>query len=261
MSVHAGFFNKGGQMRKLAVCAVIVFILSIVSVHAQEIDYIEAKTQKATHGFVNLFTGWLEIGAQASKGYQKGLGEEGKNNFLGGVLGVLRGICHGVGRTAAGILQLTTFALPNHKDNEGVGIPLDSEYAWEEGSQYCIMKDGAEPVGKKCVRGVIDATTGILEMPAQLGKAFTQNNFLGVMTGICKAITYPVARIVSGVYDVVTVLLPGDKKTHGYPFDEEKSWEGLGEITVEGPQWVPVEMPEPMELPVPDMYIMNMFAP
>ena len=224
--------------RALSLAIFFAFVVSL-PVYGQETSYVEGAIEKGKCGIINTFTGWLEVPAQINKGYRKGIGEEGKNNFLGGVLGFFRGLGHGVGRTASGVFQLVTCVLPNPGNNQGVGIPLDSQYAWEEGAQYSVFKDGLEPIGNKVVRGVSDSFGCLLEVPGQLHKAVRQSTFIDGVVGVCKAIFYPVARLASGVYDLATFLLPNDTKTYGRPFDEENTWDAVNkysEESTEGPE-------------------------
>jgi len=240
-------------MRKmLAVLIILSFLISVSSVYAKGPNYFEASVEKGKHGIINTFTGWLEVPGQVVKGLKNDSVNQKKNDFEGGLLGLVRGILHGVGRTASGILQLVTFMLPNHSDNEGVGVPLDTEYAWQkDGTRYCPLKDGFEPVNQKAARGVIDAVGGVLEFPVQLKNAAEQKNIKGGVIGICKAITYPIARIISGIFDLVTVVLPNDSKTYGYQFDSKHPCVGLEGISEEVVQ----------ESQVEDFYLSQMFAP
>lgn len=238
--------------RAISLVLVFVFLVSL-PVYGQETTYTEAVVEKGKHGIVNTFTGWLEIPVQISKGYKKGVGQEGKNNFLGGVLGFFRGLGHGVGRTASGLFQLATCVLPNPQDNQDVGIPLDSQYAWEEGQQYSVFNDGFHPIGNKVARGFTDSFGCLLEVPGQLEKAARQNTFIDGLVGIGKAVFYPVARLASGIYDLATFLLPNDTKTYGRPFDEEKPWDAVNRYSEETTQ-------EQEEAPV-DFFALNLNAP
>jgi hypothetical protein len=240
-------------MKKIAFLLVIAVFLFSLPVYGQQQGYVESSLEKGKHGIINTLTGWLEIVVQAIKGYEKGLDEQGNNKAAAGLKGVLRGIVHGVGRTANGLLQLATCFLPNHPDNEGVGIPLDGEYAWnKEGPEYCLFKDGAEPLGEKAFRGLSDTVGGFYEFPTQLGKASTADNLGDRLLSICKAITYPVARILSGSVDLVTLFLPNDVKTYGKHFDDKYPW-GSDDDSEE------TQLSE--EEQVTDIYLSQMFCP
>ncbi|MCM8831643.1 MAG: hypothetical protein NC918_05600 [Candidatus Omnitrophica bacterium] len=208
-------------MKKWISFLVLIFLF-LTSVYAQS-TYLEKSVEKAKQGLVNFFTGWLEVPYQVSKGYNKGFGDS-QNKLLGGFFGIFRGLIHGLGRTSSGIYQFVTFPLPNPKNNEGVGIPLDSEYVWEEGTQYSIVNQGLEPVGKKAYRGIINTFGALLEAPSQLNKGFSQDR---PFVGLGKAIVYPLGRVTSGIYDLVTVALPNNVNGYGYAFEERRPWDGL----------------------------------
>ncbi len=251
-------------MKRISVFLVLFCFLFSLPAFAQESTYLASSAAKAKHGVINTLTGWLEVPFQVIKGFESGIADQGNNKFLGGVAGILRGIFHGIGRTASGIYQLATCLLPNPSDNEGKGIPLDSEYAWEKGSAYSIHKQGVVPVGEKFARGVVNTFAGIVEMPGQLNKAAEENTALTIVKGIGKAVIYPVARIISGVFDLVTFPLPNDSKQHGPVFDEEQPWDALNNHPFDreappegyGAFAVPAEPP-----PVPDFYMMQMYSP
>jgi len=205
--------------------SVIVFLLCLVlsfSAYGSE-KYVKSSVKKAKQGFTNLITGWLELPYQIVKGYNHGFGK-GKNKILGGTLGIFRGVVYGVGRTADGAYEVVTFPLPNPRTNEGVGVPLDSRYVWEDGTRYSVMNSGLNPVGKKEKRGAINAIFGIFELPAQIGKGFSEDK---PIKGLAKGVIFPLGRISSGVYDVVTFFLPNDSEGFGYPLTEKYPWDGF----------------------------------
>jgi hypothetical protein len=105
-----------------------------------------------------------------------------------------------------------------------VGIPLDSQNVWEEGNQYSIANEGVAPIGRKALRGAVNTMFGIVDMPAQIGKGFSEDK---PFTGLFKAIVFPVARIASGVYDLGTVFLPNDAQGYGYPLEEKNPWDAF----------------------------------
>ncbi|MFA5008795.1 MAG: exosortase system-associated protein, TIGR04073 family [Candidatus Omnitrophota bacterium] len=210
-------------MRKLSVVVFIFCLMLSLSAYGED-SYVQASVNKAKQGFTNIITGWLEVPYQIVKGYRGGWGQKEKNKILGGTFGIFRGVIHGVGRTADGAYELVTFALPNPKNNEGVGIPLDSRNVWEDGTQYSLANNGVAPVGRKVTRGVINAAFGIFDLPGQVGKGFSQDK---PFQGLAKAIIYPLGRITSGVYDVVTFFLPNDSEGFGYPLSEKYPWDGF----------------------------------
>ncbi len=216
--------KKGGRMLKgffwfLAFCLILVNLS-----YTQDFNYLENSLDKLQQGIINSLTGWLEIPFQIAKGYKYGVGEEGKAKFIGAFLGIFRGVIHSLGRTTSGMLQLLTFPLPNPKDNHNIGIPLDSEYVWEEGRQYFLLKEGLEPIGNKIIRGSYNAFLGILDMPAQLIKGFNQDK---PFVGIYNSIAFPISRIIYGVSDLATFILPNSSQTYGYPWEEKYPWDAF----------------------------------
>jgi putative exosortase-associated protein (TIGR04073 family) len=210
-------------MRKLLVLLLLSCLVFSFSAYAED-NYVQKSVDKAKQGFTNILTGWLEVPYQVVKGYKGGWGEKNKNKLLGGFFGVFRGVVHGVGRTAAGAYEVATFPLPNPKTNEGVGIPLDSKNVWEDGTQYSLLNNGIQPMGKKLQRGVVNAALGIFDLPGQIGKGFSQDK---PIKALGKAIVFPLGRIASGLYDTVTFFLPGDLESYGYPLSEKNPWDGF----------------------------------
>jgi putative exosortase-associated protein (TIGR04073 family) len=213
-------------MKKRGVFLFAVFFMLMASSSVYAADYFKASGEKAKRGVINLFTGWLEVPYQTSKGFKGGFGKEGKFKLLGGLCGIGRGFVHGIGRTASGALQIATFPFPNPKNNEGVGIPLDSTEAWEEGTQYSIANQGLAPVGRKAFRGLTNTFFGLFEVPSQLHKGFKEDH---PFKGMGKAVLYSVGRLSSGVSDIVTVILPNNAEGYGYPLEEKMPWDGLEE--------------------------------
>ncbi|MDD5195338.1 MAG: hypothetical protein PHQ96_06690 [Candidatus Omnitrophica bacterium] len=210
-------------MRRFMVILFIVCILGFSATYAYA-SYVESSIEKAKQGVVNIFTGWLEIPYQASKGFKDGFGENGQNKPLGGFFGIFRGFIHAAGRTAGGVYQVVTFPLPNPKNNDGVGIPLDAKNVWEGGEQYSLVNKGTGPIGKKAFRGVVNSFFSILEVPGQITKGFSEDK---PFIGIGKAIVFPIGRFSSGVYDLVTVFLPNNIEGLGYGLEEKYPWDAL----------------------------------
>ena len=61
---------------------------------------------KLGNGLGNTLTGWMEIPRKISEVSNE------KDAFAGITIGTLTGICYGVGRTAAGVLDTATFVVP-----------------------------------------------------------------------------------------------------------------------------------------------------
>jgi putative exosortase-associated protein (TIGR04073 family) len=226
MSGEHKFYGSKGEveMKKVLVLLVASFIFIAFPVHSENGNYFKSSVEKAKQGFTNLLTGWLEVPFQAVKGYKAGLGEKEKNKLLGGFFGIFRGFVHGIGRTVDGAYEVATFALPNPKNNEGVGVPLDSKYVWQEGKQYSIPNEGIKPIAKKAKRGFINSVFAIIDVPAQTGKGFKEDK---PFKGLAKAIVFPLGRFSSGIYDLVTFILPNDAEGYGYALTEKYPWDAL----------------------------------
>jgi len=207
------------------IVSLMLLFVSFSSYAAEAPHYFNSSVEKAKQGITNILTGWLELPFQVYKGYKNGL-RDGELKLLGGFFGIFRGAAHGLGRTAAGAYQLTTFALPNPKDNDGVGVPLDSQYVWEEGEQYSIGMDGTAPIGRKAVRGLSNTFFGIFDMPGQFIKGVENDK---PWVGIGNSILYPISRIISGAYDLTTMFLPNSPEGYGYPLEEKHPWDAFPE--------------------------------
>ncbi|RKY27857.1 MAG: hypothetical protein DRP61_03235 [Candidatus Omnitrophota bacterium] len=219
--------KEGRTMKAVRVFTLAIFLISLVSLGYPQAapNYFECSVEKAKQGITNLLTGWLELPFQVYKGAKGGLREgEPTLRILGGFFGIFRGIIHGLGRTASGAIQLSTFFLPNPKDNRGVGVPLDSQYVWEEGEQYSLGEDGLSPIGEKAIRGLYNTGLGILDMPGQFIKGIKEGK---PWIGLANSILFPAARIISGAFDLGTVLLPNSPEGYGYPLEEKYPWDAL----------------------------------
>ncbi len=69
---------------------------------------------KLGRGIGNLLTGWLEIPVQIMRT------TESEGSFAGVVVGPIKGLVFGIGRTAVGVLETVTFILPNHASGPDV---------------------------------------------------------------------------------------------------------------------------------------------
>ena len=212
--------------RILAVVLAAALLLSSVGMAyaATPEDLMMGMGHKLFRGVVNVLTGWVEIPAQIVKGYNK-------DNVGGAFVGIFTGVYHGIGRTLSGCGEVAGFWAADPKDNAGIGIPLDAEYAWEEGTHYKWMEpnvgDGAlKPMGDKFLRGAGNALLGFVEFPGQIVKGIR----LGAYDlGIVKGLWYWYSREIDGIYDITTCLVPNPKDTKALPFDEKWPWTALGE--------------------------------
>ena len=207
----------------ISIIVVAMFFVSFASYAQEAPNYARSSIDKAQRGLTNVLTGWLELPFQVHKGYKNGA-RDGELKLLGGLFGVVRGITHGLGRTATGAYQLVTFILPNPKSNEGVGLPLDGHYAWDEGEQYSIPEEGVSPIGKKAMRGLSNTFLGALDGPGQFIKGMKNDK---PWVGLANSIIFPVSRVLSGVYDISTALLPGSQESYGYPLEEKNAWDAF----------------------------------
>ena len=214
-------------MRKLVVATLVLLLLAPAAFAATE-DIGQGMIDKAKRGAINLFTAIVEVPMQAYKGYNNGL-DLIKNRPLskgvGAILGLFRGFGHAAGRMGWGALELFGFWAANHQDNDGVGIPFDAEYAWEEGDQYSIFKptlgEGVKPIGRKLVRGLADAFGGIAEIPGQAIRGKNEGN---VWMGIGKGLWFWASRAIYGMGDIMTCVVPNPVDNPGYPFTTEYPW-------------------------------------
>lgn len=87
---------------------------------------------------------------------------------------------------------------------------------------------------KKLGRGIINALTGWVEFPAQIGKGYYEgfrgdrdNKLLGVIVGTFDGIGHSAGRTLSGVADIVGFWAAGPKDNEkiGIPLDGEYPWE------------------------------------
>jgi putative exosortase-associated protein (TIGR04073 family) len=178
---------------------------------------------KFVRGVTNVFTGWIEIPAQICKGYNKAC--------LGGAaVGVFTGVWHAAGRTFSGFYDMAGFWAADPENNDGVGIPLDGDCAWEEGTHYSLTRPSfakatITPIGAKLARGLGNAVFGVLEVPGQLIKGMKAH---ACDFGLGKALWYWFSREMDGFYDGATCVLPNPKDTMGMKFDDRWPWTGVG---------------------------------
>jgi len=193
-------------------------------------DLFTGMGKKLTKGVVNVLTGWVELPMQTMKGYNSDKYEN--NKLLGGCVGFFKGISYTIGRTAWGALELAGFWTANPEDNVGMCIPLDAEYAWEEGKpyDYCdpnFTEATFKPVSRKFLRGVGNALFGFAEFPGQVAKGFQDKT---PHIGIMKGLWFWYSREIYGVADVATAIFPTPQDNPGYAFDQEYSWDAFVDV-------------------------------
>ncbi len=199
----------------------VVMFLSLVNVAYGAFDeFVEGMNGKLSRGAINAVTGALEFPAEIVRGYERGLIG---SKPLGAISGVLSGVWSFAGRFISGVADLATFWAADPEDNIGIGIHLENKYAWEgviEPSEALDLNDteGALiSIGKKLVRGSLNLVGGILEVPVQIKKSIPEGN---IASGIAKGLWFWLSREASGVYDIVTLLLPTPEDNLGVSFDE-----------------------------------------
>ncbi|NQT06729.1 MAG: exosortase system-associated protein, TIGR04073 family [Candidatus Omnitrophica bacterium] len=212
-----------------AIVIAIMLVSFATAAYASTDEFVEGMRNKLWRGAVNTLTGWVELPTQIIKGYSEGFMGDETGKVAGTVMGIFDGLCHFAGRTASGLVDLFGFWTANPVDNAGVGLPLDAEYAWEEGEPYDmfdpnLMDGGVKPIGKKLLRGAGNIFLGVAELPGQVIKGASEG---APDLGIIKGLWYWYSREVYGFSDIVTVLLPGTKDQVGMPFDEEYPWDAL----------------------------------
>ncbi len=218
-------------MKKIICLLVIALFLCSTCYAATGADYLNGVGNKLWRGVVNTFTGWIEFPAQIYKGYERGFNGNENNKIGGAFVGIFTGIGHTAGRTLSGLGDVAGFWAADPANNDGVGIPLDAEYAWEEGTVYNMFDpnfgEGAlNPMGNKLGRGIGDSLGGFLEFPGQIVKGIK----LGAPDlGIVKGLWYWYSRQVDGAFDIAGFFLPNPKDTKALPFDEKWPWSALGD--------------------------------
>jgi len=194
-------------------------------------DIVGGMGKKFFRGLINVFTGWTELPAQTIKGYNRSVYEG--NAVVGTIFGFFRGITYTIGRTASGALELVGFWTANPENNWEIGVPLDAEYAWQQGSSYDYFSPDFEkatlrPMGRKFLRGLQNTLFGFAELPGQLAKGFSEGT---LDYGIMKGLWFVCSREVCGVTDLATAILPSPEENLGYPFDEKYPWGALADST------------------------------
>ncbi|MEE8359934.1 MAG: exosortase system-associated protein, TIGR04073 family [Candidatus Omnitrophota bacterium] len=222
------------MIKRLATFFIITtLLLGAQTAHAASDDLVEGMFQKLGRGVVDAFTGWIEFPAQIVKGYREGLTGDGQKKTFGAVVGIFKGISHSFGRTSSGISEILTFWAANPDDNEGVGIPLDADHAWQRGVPhdylYPTFTEGTfEPMGKKFMRGLGNVFLGGVEIPGQMLKE-TQKGALDL--GFIKGMWYWFSRTAEGFSDMFTAFSPNHVDEKGIAFEEEWPWDALSQTT------------------------------
>ena len=219
----------------ITIVVLVTFMVGAVSVFAADsVPPFGGMMDKLWRGIVNITTGWIEFPAQISKGYETG-GIMGENNkgALGAFGGVFSGIGSALGRTLSGAGQVAGFWAADPISNDGVGIPLDADFAWEEGTQYNMTDPSftaatLEPISLKFQRAIGNLFGGVLELPSQIIKGIKAPAW---DLGIVKGLWFFASREIDGAMELCTFALPGPRENQGYPFDEKWAWTVMTEGT------------------------------
>lgn len=219
--------------KKIASMALLMAVLFLCSTAiAATDDVLQGMGKKFFRGLANVLTGWMELPTQIIKGYNRGCPLDEDNKIGGMVCGMIKGVGHSIGRTAWGALEAVGFWTANPKDNEGMGIPLDATYVWEEGEAYnCLDPNITEatlkPMGRKFLRGLSNGLFGFAELPGQVAKGIEEK---APDLGIIKGLWFWYSREIYGIADVATVIFPTPADNPGYAFDEEYPWDALAGV-------------------------------
>ena len=210
-------------MKKVVLVVLLCVVFVAPAFAASELCFV----QKALRGVLNTTTGIAELPVQIHKGI---VNNEGLGKVVGGFCGIFRGIWQMTGRIASGAYDITTFWAADPKDNNGVGVPLDAEYAWEDGQQYNIVKDGLNPVGEKAMRGFADLLLGVTEVPGQISRGMAEGN---PVVGFVKGFWYFLSREATGIEKFATFFLPNPVDTKGCNFNQEWPWSAMADMAPE----------------------------
>jgi len=206
----------------LSLFVAIVFLCS--TVYGADNDVLAGMGKKITRGFVNILTGWLELPAQTVKGYNNT-----DNKAMGIGVGIVKGIGYGIGRTGWGVVELAGFWAVSPEDNKRIGIPLDDEYAWQEGDPYdwCDPSFGeaaVNPICRKFLRGLGNGLFGFAELPGQIAKGTSEKAW---DYGILKGLWFWYSRELYGIAEMATAVFPNPEDNPGYSFEQEYAWDAL----------------------------------
>jgi len=212
--------------------AILIFLIAIVfscpAAYGATEEIIAGMGHKLVRGCTNVLTGWLEIPMQIIKGYKRS-GDEIDGKLLGAAAGFFEGIGCTIGRTAWGVVEVAGFWAANPKDNIDIGMPLETEYAWQEedtmyGSLVGAEDKGIGPISKKFLRGLGNSLFGFAEFPGQIAKGIENKS---CDLGITRGIWFWYSREFYGIADLVTFIFPNPDDNPGYAFDEEYPWDAL----------------------------------
>ena len=219
---------------KIAILALVMTIaFSCSTAHSASDDVIAGMGKKFFRGLTNVLTGWVELPTQTIKGYKSETYAD--NKALGAGAGFLKGICHTIGRTVWGVVELVGFWTANPEDNSGMGVPLDATFAWEEGEPYdCSDPSFADatfkPMSRKFMRGLGNGLFGFAEFPGQIAKGINEG---ATDFGIIKGLWFWYSREIYGIADMATAIFTTPEDNPGYRFDREYPWDAIVDVIEE----------------------------
>lgn len=219
-------------MKKTLLLTVATLFIATASFASTD-EVVQGMADRAIRGSVNLVTGIVEWPMQTVKGYENGF-DQIENEFgsktVGTVLGFFRGIGHSAGRIGSGATELFGFWAVSPEDNDDVGVPLDAEYAWEEGTQYSIfeptLSEGLQPMWNKLGRGLGNGFLGIAELPGQIRRGYQNEELL---QGIGRGIWYSFSRAAYGLGEAFVFWGPNPPDNPGVSFPDQWPWDALAE--------------------------------
>lgn len=222
-------------MFKRVILAASVAVFAAQGVRAADEDVVPGMGHKFVGGLIDSVTGVVELPMQTIKGYQKGvsfIGNKPTSKTVGTILGFFRGCTHTVGRTAHGVINVATFWTANRESNDGIGIPLDAQYSWEQGEAHSLfkpsLKEGLMPYPRKLGHGLADGFVGIADLPAQIvAGARAENPATGIPIGVVRGLWFSTSRITTGLADAILFLAPNPRETLGYGYDGSWPWDAF----------------------------------
>ncbi len=201
--------------------SIIITTLIVFQLSARAADEAIANgmADKGTHGFVNIITCWIELPMQIYKGYDRSVymieGHPALSRSLGTIKGVFRGVGFTAGRLYQGAYELLGFWSANPKDNHGIGIPFDDEYAMDMGLTHDIPLTAIHrPIYYKLKRGVRNIAGVIIDFPIPyFRKIYDPPVSYGT------ELWFVPSKLWVGLYETTGCLLPNTLETEGYSFD------------------------------------------
>ena len=215
------------RRRLFGILIVVTLLTFTTTSYAEWGEVLDGMKEKLERGLINVLTGWAEFPYQIVKGYDEGFMGEEENKLFGVVFGGIKGIAYGMGRTASGVIDLAGFWAASPQDNENIGLPLEAEYAWEEGEIYDMfypdfIERTIRPVTNKLFRGAGNTLFGFVEIPNQINKGISEGSW---DLGIPRGLWFWLSREFSGICDLATFPCANPEDTVGVTFDEKRPWE------------------------------------